>query len=144
MAKKKATSLPREIFLSHPSRNRQFASALTKILRDYGISVWYSETHLRGAQQWHDEIGRALERCDWFAVVLSRSSVKSLWVKRELVYALSDPRYEDRIIPIICRDCDPSRLSWTLSAMQKIDFRKDFDSGCQELFRIWGLDYFSD
>ena len=27
-----------------------------------GIPVWYSYTDIQGARQWHDEIGRALQR----------------------------------------------------------------------------------
>ena len=144
MAKKKATALPQEVFLSHSSRNRSFVSKLAATLCNPGIPVWYSETNLRGGQQWHDEIGRALERCDWFAVVLSRSSVKSMWVERELLRALNDPRYRDRIIPILYRDCKFRKLSWTLDAVQRVDFRKNFDSGCKDLLRIWGIDYSSD
>jgi hypothetical protein len=64
-----------------------------------GIPVWYSEHRIIGAEQWHDEIGEALQRCDWFAVLLSPHSVRSQWVKRELVYALSDVRYAERIVP---------------------------------------------
>ena len=144
MSRKKANLLPKEVFLSHSSRNRTFASKLTRILQNHGVPVWYSETNILGAQQWHDEIGRALERCDWFAVILSPSSVKSLWVKRELYYALEETRFLNRIIPIMYRACEPHKLSWTLHAIQSVDFRKDFESGCKDLLRIWGIDYSSD
>jgi hypothetical protein len=36
----------------------------------------YSRTNLVGAQQWHDEIGAALQCCDWFAIVLSPNAGK--------------------------------------------------------------------
>jgi hypothetical protein len=144
MTKKKSTSLPQEVFLLHSSRNRSFASKLAATLCNHGIPVWYSKTNLKGGQQWHDEIGRSLERCDWFAVVLSRSSVKSMWVERELLYALQKTRFQNRIIPIMYRACEPYKLSWTLGAMQKVDFRNDFDSGCNDLLRIWGIGYSSD
>jgi hypothetical protein len=42
------------------------------------------KANIRGAQQWHDEIGTALKRCDWFLLVLSPQSVRSMWVKHEL------------------------------------------------------------
>jgi hypothetical protein len=69
------------------------------MLPNHGIGVWYSRTHLRGAQEWQQEIGLALRRCDWFVVILSPRSVKSMWVKRELSYALNQRRFENRIIP---------------------------------------------
>jgi len=94
-----------------------------------------------GAQPWHDEIGTALQRCDWFAVVLSPQSVESMWVKRELLKALEPRRFENRIIPILFQSCDYERLSWTLSFFQMIDFTGSFADGLRELLRIWGIGY---
>jgi len=62
---------PRETFLSHSSKDRRFAMRLATMLRDHGMPVWYAPTEIIGAQQWHDEIGSALARCDWFVLVLS-------------------------------------------------------------------------
>ncbi len=132
---------PNEIFLSHSDRDHAFATLLVEALRRRGISVWYSRTHILGAQQWHDEIGAALQRCDWFAVILSPNSVESMWVKRELLYALQQNRFENKIIPILYQPCDYNRLSWTLSIFQAIDFTGAFDDGGKQLLRIWGLDY---
>ncbi|MGD0089571.1 MAG: toll/interleukin-1 receptor domain-containing protein [Planctomycetota bacterium] len=130
---------PKKVFLSHSSRDRVFADRLVSLLRSHGVRVWYSRTHIRGAQQWHDEIGRALARCDWFLLVLSPHSVKSLWVKRELLYALQKKRYEERIIPLLYKKCRYEKLSWTLDASQFVPFASGFDAGCEQLLRIWGL-----
>ena len=59
---------PKEIFLSHSNLDRSFADSIAETLRGHGIPVWYSQTNILGAQQWHDEIGEALKRCDWFIV----------------------------------------------------------------------------
>lgn len=72
---------PAEVFLSHSGEDRQFGDELAVVLGRHGVPVWYSATNIQGAQQWHDEIGSALERCDWFLVVLSPASVQSMWVK---------------------------------------------------------------
>jgi len=56
--------MPDEVFLSHSSEDRELASSLAKVIRAHGVPVWYSDTDIRGAQQWHDEIGDALQRCD--------------------------------------------------------------------------------
>ena len=114
---------------------------MAEVLRRHGIPVWYSDTKIRGAQQWHDEIGAALRRCDWFALVLSPAAVASMWVKRELLFSLQQDRFEGRIVPIIHRQCAHDELSWTLSQIQMIDFEHDFDQGCRDLLRIWGTGY---
>jgi hypothetical protein len=137
-----SAALPNEVFLSHSNHDRDFADSLAEVMRGHGIPVWYSQTSIIGAQQWHDEIGAALRRCDWLAVVLSTQSIESVWVKRELLYALrQNLRFENKIIPIIYEACDYERLSWTLSAFQIVDFTRTFAEGCADLLRIWGLGY---
>jgi hypothetical protein len=136
-----ASALPKEVFLSHSNLNRDFAHILAEILRRHGVPVWFSQTNILGAQQWHDEIGSALYRCDWFLLILSPQSVESLWVKHELMFALRNNRFENRIIPIIYEACDPERLSWILPSFQMINFADNFELGCRELLRTWGLGY---
>ena len=131
----------REVFLSHSSKDRSFVVRLARMLRQHKIKYWYSATHIAGAKQWHDEIGRALARCEWFLVVLTPDSVRSAWVKRELLFALNQDRYNERIIPILRKPCEYGRLSWTLPEFQLVDFTGNFDLGCRQLLKIWEVDY---
>ncbi|MFL5542997.1 MAG: toll/interleukin-1 receptor domain-containing protein, partial [Longimicrobiaceae bacterium] len=85
--------------------------------------------------------GAALSRCDWFVILLTHASVESMWVKRELLYALRQKRYESHIIPIIVEPCDLERLSWVLSDLQIIDLRPGFEEGCRQLLKLWGIGY---
>ncbi len=133
--------LPNEVFISHSNLDQGFVTPLVKLVRDHGIPVWHSRTNMVGAQQWHDEIGAALKRCDWFVVVLSPGAIASNWVKRELLFALNNNRYADKIIPLLYQPCDYEQLSWTLSLFQMVDFTGGFDDGCRELLRIWGIGY---
>ena len=133
--------VPDEVFLSHSSADRAFTAKLAEVLRQHGIPVWYSDTNILGAQQWHDEIGAALRRCDWLAVVLTPDAVASKWVKFELLFSLQQDRFDGRIAPILFRSCNHDELSWTLASLQMIDFRGDFNRGCRDLLRIWGVGY---
>jgi len=127
--------------LSHASPDRSFVDGLADILTDHGVAHWYSRTSLAGAQQWHDEIGQALARCDWFGIVLSPAAISSRWVKQELLFALRDERYENRILPILLEECDVGSLSWTLPGFQSVDFTDDHARGYRELLRTWGIGY---
>src|SRR5260370_35512002 len=133
--------LPKEIFLSHSDKDRMFATAIAEEIRRHGIPVWYSRTNIVGAQEWHDEIGLALERCDWFVIVLSTHAVNSTWVKNELLFALSHHRYRKRIVPLLYQTCRYEKLSWTLPSFQIIDFRQSLKDGYRELLRVWGVGY---
>ena len=68
---------PREVIISHAHQDRRLVAKPTKLLQMHRIEYWYSPKHILGAQQWHDEIGTALARCDWFLLVLSPHAVKS-------------------------------------------------------------------
>jgi hypothetical protein len=133
--------LPREVFLSHSSLDKDFVDSIAETLGNRGIPVWYSRTNILGAQQWQDEIGQALRRCNWFIVVLSPNSVQSMWVKRELAFALKDNKYNEKIIPVLYQPCDFDNLSWTLSLFEIIDFSEDSNNGFRELLRTWGIGY---
>jgi hypothetical protein len=93
------------------------------VLTAHKVKSFVSKANIRGAQQWHDEIGTALKRCDWFLLVLSPQSVRSMWVKHEY------------------KQCDKDALSWTLSSIEWIDFRGDFDEACRQQFQIRQLKY---
>ena len=132
--------VPKEVFLSHSERDHAFAEELAQTLQQQGIPTWYSRRRILGASQWHDEIGKALQRCDWFAIVLSPWAVESIWVKRELLFALNQERFEGRIVPVLYQPCELVQLSWTLPSFQIVDFTKTSrEDSYRDLLRIWGL-----
>lgn len=131
---------PSEIFLSHAHQDRRLATRLAETLRKHGIPTWHSERHIVGADQWVDQIGVALDRCDWFVVLLTPNAVASKWVKRELTYALDEDRYAGRIVPLLVRDCDYRNLAWPLRTLQMIPFAR-FPTGCRALLELWGVNF---
>lgn len=136
----RSARVPTEPFLSHSSEDAEFTAKLDAVLKQHGISAWYSGTRIRGGQLWHDELGAALGRCDWFILVLSPDAVASKWVKRELLYALGEDRLEGRIAPLLYRPCAYEDLSWTLPQIQRIDFTGDFREACGELLDTRGVE----
>src|ERR1700683_1728741 len=138
---RKPKAAPTEVFISHSSGNANFISRPSGVLTEHKVKNFVSKANIRGAQQWHDEIGTALKRCDWFLLVLSPQSVRSIWVKHELVYALQASRYGGRLGPILYTHCDTDALSWTLSSIEWIDLRGDFGDACKRLFEIRQLKY---
>ena len=129
---------PREAFLSHSSEDRAIAQRIAEMLCDNGVPTFYAPANVVGHQQWQDEILKALQRCDWFLVLLSPDAIQSMWVKRETAFALKERRYEDKIVPLNYRDCDLGPLEW-LRLYQFVDFRADFSEGARTLLRVWGL-----
>lgn len=132
---------PKEVFLCHSSLDLRFAAQIVETLKRHGVRVWHSHAEIVGGMLWHDEIGHALRRCDWFVILLSPDSVNSFWVKHELTYAIRQKRLDGRIVPVVFRPCDYEQLSWTFDSYQLVDFTEDFEKGCRALLRIWGIGY---
>jgi hypothetical protein len=133
--------IPTELFVSYSSLDHEFATRLVATLRHHGVPVWFAPSNILGAQQWHDELGAALRRCDWFLIVLSPNAVDSMWVRRELAYALRQRRLSNRIVPVVWQPCELEDLSFVLPGLQLVDFQHDFTTGCRDLLRIWGIGY---
>jgi hypothetical protein len=134
---------PNELFLSHPHQVSEFSDRLVSVLRGHGVPVWFSTQNIGGGQEWMAQIHQALTRCNWFAVVLCAHSLNSIWLKRELQYVLMKPRFEGKIIPLLLENNpeDYEPIAFSIAQFQHIDFRSDFDAGCRDLLRIWGLGY---
>src|ERR1044072_7344333 len=132
---------PKEVFLCHSSVDWEIAEQIVALLRRHGIPVWYGPSSIRGAQQWLDEIGDALERCDWFVILVSPNSMKSKWVRRELHFALDEDQYDKSIVPVVIHAGNYRKVSWPFRSYQFIDFTEDFEKGCRALLRIWGIGY---
>ena len=130
---------PKEVFLSHSSQDREITERIAVTLRNHGIPVWYSATNIRGSQQWQDEIGKALRRCDFFIVLLSHQSIASEWVKRELAYALNHGQYTENILPVLLENCDFEYLSWTLGSFEMVDLTGDYAEGFRHMLNTWGF-----
>ena len=132
---------PKEVFLSHSTKNRKITEKVAETLRGHKIPIWYSDDNIKGAQQWHDEIGKALRRCDWFIVLLSDDSITSKWVKMELGYALNHSQYDEHILPVLLEDCDYESLSWTLEFFQMANLSDNLEDGYKEILGTWGFGF---
>lgn len=139
--RKREPSRPDEVFLSHSDLDRKFAASFVTVLKRHGIKVWYSPRHIAGADEWYGKIGAALNRCDWFVVILSPNSVVSRWVRRELVFALTHERYDGRVVPVLYKDVDYLTPFWSLGDTQVIDFTRKREDGYRELLKVWGVGY---
>jgi hypothetical protein len=138
---------PKEVFISHSDLDGKFVSALAGVLQRHNVPVWYSKTSV-GGEDWYDQIGAALNRCDWFVLVVSPNSAKSDWVKREFVFALTKKRFSNKIVPILYLPADHKKKFdykktqfWSLVGMQFKDFTGKRIDGYRALLKVWGIGY---
>ena len=70
-------------------------------------------------------------------MVLTPNSVRSKWVKHELLFASRENPYNGRIVPLLLREYKFSKLSWTLSGFEFVDFTGSFEMVCRQLMATW-------
>ena len=93
----------RTIFISYTQSDRSFARKITNDLRIHGHTVWIDESEINIGDPLVEKIRHALDSIDYVIVILSKASIKSEWVKKELDIAFNREIEEKRILilPII-------------------------------------------
>ncbi len=92
-----------QVFISYAAKDREIARELGSALTKRGLKVWLADEQVLPGDNWSLKIGEALDRSKAMLVLLSPDAVKSELVRREIQYALSSPKYEGRVIPVIVR-----------------------------------------
>lgn len=113
------------VFISHSHLDRDFVDhQLVAPFAACGIETWYCRDDIRAGEAWVQEVAKGIEKCNWFAVLVSEHAVESDWVQKEVDLAISLKRLHGRIIPIVLDDTDPSAISSWLGTAQRLDARE--------------------
>jgi hypothetical protein len=128
------------VFLSHNSRDKPWVRELAKRLTQDGVVVWLDEAELNIGDSLIDKISAAIDEMKFVAAVISRHSVQSVWVQKELSLAMSKEIKGRRVtvLPLLIERCDlPVALRDKLYA----DFTNpsSFDAEYRKLLRAIGV-----
>lgn len=95
------------IFLSHSSSDKPFARKLGTDLRAHGAYVWLDEAEIKVGDSLIEKIGAAIGSTDTLLALLSKRSVRSAWVRRELNIALTHEIHRKRVkvLPCLLETC---------------------------------------
>ncbi len=95
-------------FISYSHGDRRYAEQLTSALSERGIRVWIDTLEIRPGDSLVTKIfEEGLRDCQLFLVLLSKSSVRSEWVRHELDIALINRlKHVTRVIPLLVEQCD--------------------------------------
>ncbi len=107
---------PMNVFISYSSEDGEWAQELISRLKRAGLKVWDAASEVAAGDNWSLKIGKALEKSDAMIVLISPDSARSPWVQREIEYALTSERFQDRLIPVVVRPT--SKYPWILQRMQ--------------------------
>lgn len=77
------------IFLSYSSQNQSQADRISDFLSDSGFEHWVDGENLRGGDQFEKIILKRIETARCVVVLLTKSSLESDWVRKEIEAALA-------------------------------------------------------
>lgn len=124
-------------FISYSSKDQAVALAFRDRLS--GVKpVWMAPFSIPVGSSYAHEISRAIEEADAFILLLSKNSVRSKWVEKELDNAL---RVDVPILPVALDHCElsPSFLFY-LSNCQVIDAAEDCAAAMERILQTVGSD----
>jgi len=122
------------VFLSHTEADATWAAKLYSALVSAGFDVWNPTADLEPGDNWHLEVGKALERSDAMVVLLSPSSVNSPSVVSEIEYALSSSQFRERLIPVLLKPTQD--VPWILRRLPLIRATKDADETAERIAAV--------
>jgi hypothetical protein len=111
-----------QVFLSHSAQDRKFADALRRQLLHLGVDVWNPDRELLPGSNWLLESGRALERADGIVFLFSKEAARSQWSPMEVQYAISQPKYEGRVVTVL--RAPRIEIPWILHNLPVVDAAK--------------------
>jgi hypothetical protein len=114
--------VPKSIFLCHSSKDKEFARRLATDLRARGLRVWIDEAEIKVGDSLIGKIEAGLDEADYLGAILSKTSVQSEWVLKELRVAMHREIDGRRVVvlPLLYQDCP---LPAFLRDKLYIDFR---------------------
>lgn len=129
------------IFLSHSSKDKEFARKLVTKLGFYNVKVWFDEAEIRVGDSLIKKIENGIDEMDYLGVILSPNSINSEWVNREVEAALNEEisGKKVKVLPLLFKKCElPTFLKGKLYA----DFsnKKKFDESFERLLTTLGID----
>ncbi len=120
------------VFVSHASEDAQIASRVAMGLRAFGYNTWFDDWELLAGDSIIDRIEAAIAIADVLLVLLSKSSIGSKWVQRELATGLTRQLSGKGVvvIPVLVGDCE---IPGMLAGTKYVDLRSDFERGFRQL-----------
>jgi hypothetical protein len=120
------------IFISYSRVDKAFVDKLAGHLVQHNANVWIDSWELNVGDSLIQRIQQAIQDSSALVIVLSKASVASEWVKKELGAGLIRELDEKRVLvlPVLAEDCE---IPMFLREKVYSDFRTDFDSGLKTL-----------
>lgn len=126
------------VFISHGDADRDFAAEIANSLRNAGIDAWLDASDVEPGTNWLRSGARALDRADAMILVISAETSDSPDLKKAFEFALTTPRFENRVITVERRlpSQVPFRYPWILRDLPFIKEAQDPRSTAEKILKF--------
>lgn len=104
-----------KVFLSYARDDKDAARDIATRLKREGLDVWFDEWKIDSGDNVAKEVGKALDEAEAMIVLVSPESMKSRSVRDEIDFALTTPRFEGMLIPVVLKPT--AQMPWILLRM---------------------------
>lgn len=122
----------RVAFISHSTKDKPYVRRLAADLVAQGVKVWLDEQQIFVGDSIPEKIAQGLAESDFFLIVISRNSVESPWVKKELNSALVH-EIERRKVKVMPIRLDDAMVPDSIIDKAYADFRGSYEDGFGKL-----------
>jgi predicted peroxiredoxin len=124
----------RVAFISHSTTDKPFVRRLAADLVSNGVKVWLDEQQLLVGDSIPEKIAQGLAESDFFLLVVSKSSVESPWVKKELNNALVH-EIERRKVTVLPIKLDEAEVPDSIRDKLYANFTGSYEEGLTRLLK---------
>lgn len=118
-----------KVFISHSAKDVRPARRLRDQLTEAGFEVFVDIVDVVPGDNWAKAVGSALESADLMIVLLTAGAGKSEQLRREVEYALGNPRFKDRLLPVFIGEAASQArdVPWILKHLRHVSIPNGSD-----------------
>lgn len=124
------------VFISHADEDQYFVNLFASLLEFHFIKIWYCRFKLKPGDKFESEIDEAINKSDTLIAIVSKHTLTSNWVKKEILN-FQGKKPEAKIIPILLEPVKLNDIVPGLETYQYIDFSQCMLTGFRDLFAIF-------
>jgi len=123
-----------KVFISYSSKDEGLATQIVQSLEEAGLDAWYKKREILPGDNWAEKVASGLKESNAMVVLVTPDAVESDAVQSSISYALSEPAFSKRLIPVIVGDWEgvvADKVPWILKHLHVIKLSKDGQNEAQ-------------
>ncbi|MBC8204054.1 toll/interleukin-1 receptor domain-containing protein [bacterium] len=129
-----------QVFISHSSHDQYFVDLLVEILNYHHVKTWYAPFDIPPGSKFVEEINEGISLSESLIIVISKNSIKSNWLTREIT-TYKTKKDEDQLIPVLLDPIDVDEIFEGLKEYHSIFFFENMLLGFKKLLAIFGKEF---